>query len=360
MEDDRKTALAAAFEAAEAATGTDESTTTAENVEQKDIVSEPKEAVTTSEAADNETAVETSKVVIKPPKEEAEPAEEKPVEKAVNTDRAPQAWKPAQKAKWAALDSDIREEVLRREHETTRVLNDTAQARHFATSFHQAVQPYMARIQQIGDPVKAVQNLLAADNLLATGPKVAKAQYVAKLIQDYGVDIQELDSALAGNAPTNPVESQVEQLLQQRLAPIQQFLTAQQQREMAAQQASQQQLVSAITQMSQDPAYPYFEDVRETMADVVELMSKRGVSIDLKEAYNRAVAMDPSISQAVAAAAEATARSQKAAAANAKAQRALRASASVGGAPGGSLDGKPVASDRRAALVAAFDSFEGR
>lgn len=336
--DDRKSAIEAAFNAAETATS-------------EDAANDVKETVATeitSGVAEASEKTDAPEVATEPPKEEAsvvEAVQEKPIA----TDRAPQSWKQAQKAKWDKLDPDIRQEVLRREHETTRVLNETAQVRQFATQFQEAIQPYMARIQQVGNPVKAIQNLLAADHLLATGPAATKAQYLAKLIQDYGVDIQALDAALAGKPVADPVESRVEQMLQQRLQPFQQYLTAQQQREQYEAQRQQQQIQNAVEQMAQDPEYPHFEAVRETMADLIDLAAKKGSTMDLKTAYNRAVAMDPTISQVT-----------QAAQANAKAQRALQASASVRGAPSGSSGGKPATLDRRAAIEAAFEAAGGR
>jgi hypothetical protein len=352
---DRRATLEAAFDAAEQAATTEEAVTTAtaESTATEDAASTQKEAVATEQPSDGETAVETEKVATAKPEEDV-------VEKPVNVDRAPQAWKPAQKAKWETLDPDVRQEVLRREHETTRVLSDSAQARQFTTQVHQAMQPYMARIQQIGNPVQAIQNLLAADHLLATGGAAQKAQYLAKLITDYGVDINALDSALAGAPIADPVQSRVETMLQQRLAPFEQYLTAQQQREQQAQQNATRQVLMTVEQMAQDTKnYPYFEDVRDTMADIAEIMDRKGMSIDLKTAYNRAVAMDPVISQVAAQASAKQAQAAQAAQANAKAQRALNASSSVRGAPTGPLNGKPP-KDRRAMIEAAFDEVGGR
>lgn len=274
-------------------------------------------------------------------------------------EKAPQSWKAVQKAKWATLDPDIRQEVIRRERETTTVLNESAQARQFTQQFNQAIQPFRARLGN-ANPVQAVQNLLQADYLLATAPKTEKAQYLAKLIKDYGVDILELDAALTNSSPPDPVEHRVEQLLQQRLQPFQQFISVQQQREEYAKQQEMQKLNQAVDAMSTSPEYPHFEEVRDTMADIVDLMAKKGVSIDLKSAYNRAVAMDPTLSQAAATSAAAQAQIELAAKANAKAQRALKASVSVGGAPGGSIGGKLDASDRRAAILAAYEAVGGR
>jgi hypothetical protein len=277
-------------------------------------------------------------------------------------EKAPQAWKPAQKAKWAALDPDVRQEVIRRERETTQVLNESAQARQFAQQFHGTIQPYLARLQSSGaHPLQAVQNLLAADHLLATAPKAQKAQYLAKLINDYGVDILELDAALSGKGPADPVALRVEQLVQQRMAPIQQFMTTQQQAAMQQARAQEQQIIQTVeTMQAQTDKFPYFDQVRNEMADAIEIYSRRGVYLSLEQAYNKAIAMDPAISQQLASSAATQAQSELAAKANARAQRALKASSSVGGSPGGSTGGKLDASDRRAAIAAAYESVGGR
>ena len=280
--------------------------------------------------------------------------------KTFPVDKAPQAWRGPQKAKWETLDPDVRQEVIRREREITRTLNESAQARHFATNFHQAIQPYMARIQtQGGDPIRAVQSLLAADHMLSTAPKGQRAQLMAKLINDYGVDVAELDAALSGQPRKNPVVDEFGQILQQRLAPIEQFLSAQQQRERQLAQQQQAEMQETIERMATDPQYPYFDAVRDTMADIIDIMAKKGKTISLQECYNKAVAMDPQVSAELAAKAEAAKTAGQVAARNSQAQRAKQASASVSGAPSGKLAGAPVG-DRRAIIAAAFEEAAGR
>jgi hypothetical protein len=274
---------------------------------------------------------------------------------------APQSWKPAQKAKWAKLDVDIQQEVLRRDRETTQVLNDTTQARQIAQRLSQTVQPYMARIQSLNtDPLTAVQELFKADHLLSTAPKVQRARLMASLISDYGVDLQELDNALAGRPVADPVDSRVEELLQQRLAPIQQFLSQQQLYEQQRQQQAQQQLAHTVETMAQDANYPHFAQVRESMADIVEIMANRGQHITIETAYNRAVAMDPVLGPQFQTKSAAQRQADAAAQVGSRAQRALNASVSVGGAPSGAISGALSGSNRRATIEAAFDAAAGR
>ena len=96
------------------------------------------------------------------------------------------------------MPPDVRQEIVRRERETTKVLGETAQARQLAGQFMQAVQPYQARLQSAGaHPIAAVQELLKADYILSSAPQNQRAAFMAKLISDYGIDVRELDTALA-------------------------------------------------------------------------------------------------------------------------------------------------------------------
>jgi hypothetical protein len=284
-----------------------------------------------------------------------------PAEPLFPVDKAPQSWRSPARAKWDKVDPEIRQEIMKRERETTRVLGETANARHLSNQFSEMVAPYQARIASLGmDALGAVHELLKGDYLLSTAPKVQRAQLMAKLINDYGVDIVELDAALAGKAPADPVDSRVEQLLQQRLAPFQQYIQNQQRQAQQYEQQSAAEVNQSIETMAVDPKYPHFEAVRLDMADVIDLAAKRGLYLSLDQAYNRAVAMNPEVSAQVAAQNTAEAKRAAAIAANAKAQKALGASVSVGGAPGGVPSGASGAIDRRSTIAAAFDSLGGR
>jgi len=301
---------------------------------------------------------------VKEPKQEPLPVEEhetetkEPVKETKADLSPPQSWKAPQRAKWDKLDPDIRAEVMRRERETTKVLGETAAARQLHAQFSETVQPYMARIQSLNiDAMTAVKELLRTDYVLATAPKAQRAQVMAKIIKDYGVDILELDNALAGVAPADPVDSRVEQLLQQRLAPFQQYIQSQQMREQERERAANEQVNSTVETMASDPKYPFFEDVRLDMADIVEIAAKRGVYLSLDAAYTRAIAMNPEVSSQVATQKANEAKRLSAQTANARAQKALNASVSVGGAPGGVPSGASGATDRRSVIAAAMDNL---
>jgi len=267
-------------------------------------------------------------------------------------DRAPASWKKDAKGEWNALPLQARQEIHRREMEVQRVLNETAPIRQEVQQFREAVTPYMARIQSLGvTPHQAVGELLKADYLLATGTQSQKAMFIDKLVQDYGVDIKELDAAIAkrlggggqqqsqqqqGFDP-NQISQLVQQQLNQALAPI--YQQRQQEQQQIVQQAEM-----TIEQMALDPKYPHFESVRQDMADLMEINARRGIYISVQEAYNKATGMNPELSAM-----------QQATQLNQRAQRAAAAAASVSGSPvGGGTQSHASEGNLRADLEAAF------
>jgi hypothetical protein len=289
--------------------------------------------------------------------------EKKVTAPAQQIEPAPKAWKASARAAWDKLPPDVRQEVQRRENEVARVFGETGQMRQAVQTFNQIIAPYQARMNAVGlEPLEAVAELLKADHILSSAPTIQRAQYMAKLIQEYGVDIRALDDALAGVAPTDPVESRLEQMLAERLTPIQQFL--QNQNQIAAQQEFrvQQEAAVSIEQMALDNIkYPHFEQVRDDMADIIEMNAKRRVYLTPEQAYQRAVAMNPEWSAQAAQQLNQSRQLTQAQAANAKAQRALNASGSVSGGPSGTpIGGVNQGSSLRDTIEAAFSQVAGR
>lgn len=277
-------------------------------------------------------------------------------EPAPKVDKAPQSWKPSTKAKWDKLDPDIRSEVMRREKETTRVLNESSGAKKFVTGFQQAAAPYESRWRAMNvSPAQAVTALMANDYALSQGGKEA-AKLMASMIKDYKIDVNELDDALSGAIGQRPdPESIIDQRIQQALAPfVQERQQTQAQRE-SQQQREFQATAQAVERMSEDPKMPMFDLVRMDMADIIDNNLRRGVTVSAEEAYTRAVRMNP----------EAYAESQKttklvgAQGQHQAAQRSLGASLSVSGSPS-ALSTPVPASDLRGTIEAAFLANQGR
>jgi len=347
MEPDRRATIEAAFEAAEKDASEDTSAKVVEATVSPEVPAE-----TNTEAAETtpETEASSEEQVEATTTPEAKP------EPVKDTDPAPQAWKAGTKSKWASVDPEVRQEVIRREREITRTLNETTSARQFAKQFAEVAAPFAPRFQAMGiHPIAAFQNLLKADYQLANGSKHQRAQLIAKLITDYDIDISTLDGVLAGQVNPEALEEQrLTKLLDQRLAPVQQKLQSYEAREIAAQKEAEKTFTTQIQDMEADTkAYPYFEQVRDAMADLVEISARRGHTLDLKTAYNRAIAADPQLAQQLESAKQIEQQKQAAQ----RAQRAKVASSSVNGAPSGSMSRAAQATDRRATIAAAFDAL---
>lgn len=320
-------------------------TDTPEAAEPAPAPEEPAETVEAKAPAPAPDAEEPGKLAPVEPAKVETPAPAAP-------EKAPASWKATTREKWAALDPEVRAEIMRRETETSLALNQTAQQRKVADEFQRTVAPYMPMFQADGQhPLQAIQGMLQASSQLRSGAPAQKAAVIAQVIQQFGVDVGLLDQHLASHysgqaAPADPT-SGVMQSLRSEIAPIQQFMQQLQQQQAAREAATQQELLSEITEFSTKAEF--FEDVRQDVADLLELAANRGIKMSLQEAYDKATMLHPQVSSVVAQrkAAQAATRQTEAA------RKAQQASASLPtlGAPSQGND-EVVGDDIRSALMA--------
>jgi len=276
-------------------------------------------------------------------------------------DNPPKSWKAPVAAKWAALDPEVKSEVQRREKEITKAFGENNQIREFHRQFSEVIRPYEAHIMAYGKPLEAIANLLQVEHFLATAPPTQRAQQMAKLIKDYGIDIRELDSALAGEGPTDPTKSAIEQLLEQKLSPIQNFIQQQQELDRMRENRTRSDAAMEVEKMAEDPVtYSHFEEVRGDMADLIELNAKRGRYLTPVQAYDMAVRMNPAWAAEGQVAPPADAQQQQLQTGNARAEKALQASASVKSQPSSAPTHVNNAESLRGAIESAFDHVSGR
>lgn len=280
-------------------------------------------------AEDGKFAPKTA-AVIEEPKLDAEgkPAPKVPTPAPLpGQTKAPVSWKPEVREKWESTDPIVRNEIVRREREIDEALRTTAEARQFHQAVVQITQPYehIFRSQNV-NTITAIDNAMRSMAMLYTAPPAQKADLVAQMIQHFGVDLQTLDRHLSARIQGNPVAPQVapqqqfEQVLEQRLRPMNEFLSGIQQQQMQA-------VKSEADAFFQDPANEYAWDVKDDMADLMEIAAKRGQTLSLQDAYKRATLAHPTISALV----QRSAQSQGAAQLTAAARRAKEAAASIPG-----------------------------
>jgi hypothetical protein len=253
---------------------------------------------------------------------------------------------------------------MRREIETQQALSVSAEARKLQSEFQQVITPYVGLIQAEGaEPMQAVASLLQTSALLRTAPPQQKAQVVAKMIQQFGVDLRSLDQSLAelysGQAPTADPMQAVIQALDQRLKPVMDFMgTVQSTRTQAEQQMRSEAEQEWIGFMN-DPANEFAADVAGDMADLLMAAAKRGRVMGLPEAYRAATLAHPTISGLVRSRQQAEGQAQQTAAA----RRALEAAASLpsnGGAPTQNGSGDQSDGSVRGDILASMTQLQQR
>jgi hypothetical protein len=275
--------------------------------------------------------------------------------KAAPQERAPASWRPDVREHWSKLPPEVRAEVARREREMQTTLQETAEARRFTEQLQGVIRPYEMFIKAEGsNPLQAIDNLMATAAKLRTGTAPELAQLVAGMVKQYGVGrfgqnfIESLDAALAGEVPqADPVQSQVQQVLQQQLAPVQQFMSQFQQAQLAQQQRAQQEAASEVQQFLDRAEFG--NDVREEMADILEVAERRGRELSLQDAYKQACLVNPRVRAVL----EQRAKARGAQQLTGAAQKARAAAVSVSGGPTLSAP-KGGAADVRSAIEAAI------
>jgi hypothetical protein len=272
-------------------------------------------------------------------------------------DRAPQSWKPETREHWAQLPPEVKAEVARREREFAVTMQETAEQRRFADAVTKTIAPYEHFIRaEGGNALLAIDSMMTTAARFRTGNAPEVANLVGYLVNQFGVGrfgngfIEMLDQALVGQTPqVDPREQAMRAQIEQEIAPVRQFMNeitqAKQMQEMQLQQAAGGEVQGFLAN------HEFAMDVKEDMADLIELANKRGREMSLDEAYDRACRAHPEISKVFAKRDQANAAASR----NQVAQRARAASVSVGGAPTpGPTSGNPA--DLRSALENAWSS----
>jgi hypothetical protein len=270
-------------------------------------------------------------------------------------DKAPASWRPEVREHWNQLPDSVRSEVARRETEVQRTLQETAQARQYAESISRAFQPYEAYIKAEGaNPLQVIDNLMGTAVRLRTSTGPELAGLMAGMVQQFGTGrfgqqfIEMLDSALAGNAPRqDPAQMQIQQTIQQQLAPVQQFMSQFQQAQAAQQAQVAQQAVTEVEQFISRAEFG--NDVRNEMADLMEVASRRGQQLSMQDAYRQACLMNPQVRAAL----QARQKTRQAQNQTGVAQRARAAAVSVPSS-GPGMAPKQAPTDIRSAIEAAI------
>ena len=261
-------------------------------------------------------------------------------------DFAPKSLSATAREAWRDTPAAMKSEITKREQDFAQGIQKYAESAKRAESMDRSLQPYQQYMQMNGGPAQSLQTLLQTGSGLQMGTPVQKAEIVANIIAQYGIDIQTLDGMLSGNGVPQEVQqqNQMEQMFNQRLGPMQQQLNQYQQREQYEQQQAAGAVQTELSSFSQSRDNEFYADVRMQMADIMDLASNRGQNMGLKEAYDTACQLNPEIKKIV---------DGRALAASSQSRR--RAGSSIHGTPGGP-GGSAGHNQMRDAIEDAWDS----
>lgn len=257
--------------------------------------------------------------------------------------KAPSQWKPAVREKWNALPLEVKQEVLRREADSMRLIGSVGPKIRLADEVSTHLQPFAERLQANGvSPSIFLGDMFQSVKTLSSGSPQDRAEVVANIVQSYGVDLRTLDAILSRRLAGGPEAEEARRLSARARGVLeQQALTTQQQSSAEAERT--------LAAFAADPKHEFLADVRELMADLVE--SGRVNTLD--DAYSATVWAHPD-TRKILLGREAEAR---AAVKNGRAAQARRASSAVHGSPSVGTGGiliNPNASLRET-IEAAFD-----
>ena len=352
--------LSAAFDKAETAATT---TTTTEPVKTEPVKTEPvkTEPVKTEPAQlrGEGEPVKTEPVKTEPVK--TEPVKTEPVKTEIPPEerwadrlaKAPPSWKPEAREHWAQLPPQARLEIHRRESEVYKALQHSKASRDFHQEFNEVAEPYAMLMAQEGGNLNGFSEYLKTASLLRMGTPMEKAMAVARAIHQFQVPIEMLDSALAGTLKQGNGGAGGGEFRDPRVDKLLGVLEQQNQTRQASMAAE---VDTELEEFGSDPKNEYFEDVRDIMADVLEVAARRNEKMSLQQAYRHATMLHPGISKLVEQ--KGKVKTQEELTAAAKAAKA--AAISVTGAPG--APGGVTASDGtvRSSIEAAIGQLSGR
>lgn len=206
-------------------------------------------------------------------------------ESGEETVEIPQSVPAELKEKWSSVPQEFREWYAKREKDFLDGTQQYRQAAEWGQQLHEVIHPYMPYIsgKRYADgrpvpPQDAIAFLLNAEYQLSSGTPQQKAAMLARLAQDYQIDLSLMPEPGAQIPPElQPLANQVNQLSN--------TLNTWQQSQLAAAKEKARLEVEAFA--SDKENHPYFEEVSEDIAKFI------GMGLDLKTAYDRAVWANP-------------------------------------------------------------------
>jgi len=236
----------------------------------------------------------------------------------------PTTWKKDYAPHWESADPAFAEYLLQREAEYAKGVSTYKSQWDQARPLLDAIAPHRQMLEQYKiDPARQIDQYFQIHQRLALGSPQDKLAVVAQMVRDYQIPIQHLlTQSQDGQFYLNP-----------NIQPSAPQITPEVIKQMVSAEMQQAQLNSQIETFREAkgpdgrPIYPYFEEVRGTMAGLLQA----GIAQDLPDAYKRALLMPEHVELTAQELATQQAEQERAEAAQrqAQVQRAKSAAVSV-------------------------------
>ena len=206
--------------------------------------------------------------------------------------KRPTTWKKEYKEIWDKMEAGEqinKDDFVRfalyanqREAEYQRGVSTYRQEAESAKRYKEAIAPLIPDLERQGiAPEAVIGNLAKAHMVLSTAPLEQKAQMIQKLARDYGVELNSVGQIQQIDPYAQQLMSQLQTVNQEVNVIKSRFA-----------QEENQRLMNEIEKYRSDvEKYPHFDQVREEMAQLLEL----GKAQDLETAYKKAVRMNDDV-----------------------------------------------------------------
>ena len=209
---------------------------------------------------------------------------EAPEDTKIEVKPRPSSWKKDYEEDWGKLDPRLQDYIQQREADYAKGVSTYKNQWDMAAPIMESIRQFQPLLQQYGvAPQQWITQLGNAHAQLVTGTPEQKMQVFQRLAQDYGINLG------AFNGYENPAYDQFSQLTQELNQIKNQWGSFQAQQEAM----EQTQLRSEIDSFKADK--PYFEEVREVMAGLLQ----SGMADDLQSAYDKAIRLNDDVFQKV-------------------------------------------------------------
>ena len=270
--------------------------------------------------------------------EQVEPVQEDSTEPAQEQPKHDpwKSWKKEAAEEMSKLPDNVQKHIIERQEQFHKGLEQYKESANYAKIIDKAIAPYKEYLGQLGvTPEVAFPNLLKTERTLRVGSPQEKVEMFQKLAHDYGIDLRALADV--------PYDANLAQLKAQK-----EWLESQLQASQDFRQSHEDtQIQSVIDDFGTQ--HPFFEDVRLTMADLLD----KGLAIDLSDAYAKAIRLDETVFAKAQAQQQANSKTAQLSKANQAAQAAKQSAVQVKGSPVG-VKNQPAPKSTEDAVRMAF------